>query len=167
MSSDKDLLQLVDKNIKYLVNKKGMSQIDVFDKDNFVEKVGISPFQIPDYKGLVGDPSDNLPGVLGIGDKGAIKLLNEYKTLKNIYASIENIKGKVKEKLIDSKDNAFLSYELAILNCNVDIPLSHHSYDYKAVDTPELAYFYQKYEMKRFLRELKSKPENPYNRLVF
>ena len=167
MSSDKDLLQLVDENIKYLVNKKGVSQLDVFNKDNFFDKVGIHPHQIPDYKGLVGDPSDNLPGVLGIGNKGALKLLNEYKSLPNIYKSIDNIKGKLQEKLIASKENAFMSYNLAILNTQVDIPLTHHSYDYVVVDTPELASFYQKYEMDLFLKRLKSKPLGSLDRIMF
>ncbi len=167
MSSDKDLLQLVDDNIKYLVNKKGMSNIDIFDKNNFFEKVGINPSQIPDYKGLVGDPSDNLPGVLGIGHKGAIKLLTEYKTLQNIYDSIDNIKGKLKEKLLASKENAFMSYKLAILNTNVQIPLTHHKYKLTHVDSTELANFYKKYEMNKFLSQLSSKPKTKYDRIVF
>ena len=167
MSSDKDLLQLVDNNIKYLINKKGISQLDIFDKNNFLKKVGIHPSQIPDYKGLVGDPSDNLPGVLGIGHKNAIKLLNEYKSLQNIYDSIDNIKGKIKDKLLASKENAFMSYNLSILNTNVKIPLTYHDYKFVHVDSHELANFYKKYEMNKFLSQLSSKPKSKYDRIIF
>ena len=167
MSSDRDLLQLVDENISFLINKKGVSNIEVLNNKNFYEKIGVNPDQIPDYKGLVGDPSDNLPGVMGIGPKGAITLLTKYKTLDNIYEYLEEIKGKTKEKLITSKDNAFLSYELAKININVDIPNKYLNYEYKIVDNERLANFYKKYELNTFLNGLNSKPKKMYSRILF
>ena len=167
MSSDRDLLQLVDENTSFLINKKGVSNIEVLNYENFYEKIGVYPQQIPDYKGLVGDTSDNLPGVMGIGPKGAIKLLTQYKSLSNIYKCIDEIQGKTKEKLINSRDNAFLSYEMAIINTKVDIPEKYLQYKYSIVDNSNLANFYEKYEMNTFLYGLDSEPKKIFDRIIF
>ena len=91
VTGDKDLLQLVNGNIKVYITRKGATSLEEFNQDNFYEKMNIHPYQVTDYKGLVGDTSDNLPGIKGVGEKTAIKLLNEYETLENILNNTENI----------------------------------------------------------------------------
>ena len=91
VSGDKDLLQLVRNNVHVTLTKKGITDLDDYTKENFYEKMGFKPSQVPDYKGLVGDSSDNLPGIKGIGEKTALKLLSEYNTLENIFSISNNI----------------------------------------------------------------------------
>lgn len=93
ISGDKDLLQLVSPKINVYLTKKGLTELDEYNTDNFYDKMGIHPNQIPDYKGLVGDTSDNLPGIKGIGDKTAVKLLKEFKTLENLIENAGLVKG--------------------------------------------------------------------------
>ena len=95
VTGDKDLLQLVRGNIKVFITKKGYSLLDEYNEENFYEKMNIYPHQVPDYKGLVGDASDNLSGVKGVGDKTAIKLLSQFKSLENIISNVSLIPGKV------------------------------------------------------------------------
>ncbi len=111
VTRDKDLYQLVDEHVHILELNKG--QIAIHKKDYVVEKWQVQPQQIRDYLALVGDSSDNVAGVKGIGPKGAAKLLTDYQNLQNIYEHIESIKPEsLRKKLVESKDNAFLSYEL-------------------------------------------------------
>ena len=107
VSSDKDLLQLIsdEVDIKLLKSKDYI----YYTKQSFIDDYKINPINVIDLKALMGDPSDNIPGVKGIGEKTALKLLEEYKTLDNIYANIDNIKGATKNKLIEDKDNAYMS----------------------------------------------------------
>lgn len=123
-SKDKDLLQLVSPNISVLKTKKDKWNFQTYDYDthlNFEETYSIRPDQVADFKGLSGDQSDNLKGVTGVGLKTAVKLLSEYNTLENIYKNIENVKGKLKENLINDKEQAFFCRKLATLNKNVDM----------------------------------------------
>ncbi|WP_036437930.1 5'-3' exonuclease [Mycoplasmopsis gallinarum] len=120
-SKDKDLLQLVNENTSVISHNKKTGEFELINLDNFKNLIGILPYQIPDFKGLAGDSSDNLKGVEGIGEKTAIKLLNEYETLENLYNSIDLIKGKTKEKLLLDKESAFFCKSLAILNRNVQM----------------------------------------------
>lgn len=125
-SGDKDLYQLLErKNIKMLRGKKGTSEFISINSDWVIEELGITPNQITDYMGIVGDTSDNIPGVKGIGDKGASTLIKEYKNLETIYSNLENIKNpSLKEKLIQSKEMAFLSRDLATLKTDLKIDQS-------------------------------------------
>ncbi|MEC9282787.1 MAG: DNA polymerase I [Bdellovibrionota bacterium] len=112
VSGDKDFAQLVDDKIKMFDPMKEV----LYDKEKVVEKWGVEPNQIIDYLSIVGDSSDNVPGVKGVGPKGAVKLLTEYKTLEAIYENIEEVGPKgTKAKLIDFKDNAFLSKDLVTI----------------------------------------------------
>lgn len=124
VSGDKDILQLVNENINVIMTKKGLSEIEIFDDDMVYEKYTLKPNQIIDMKGLMGDSSDNIPGVKGVGEKTAIKLLSEYNTLENVYENIEEIKGKLKEKLIEDKDNAYMSKKLATIKIDVEIDVN-------------------------------------------
>ena len=79
--------------------KKGLSEMDLMDEQNLMDTYGITPSQVIDMKGLMGDTADNIPGVAGVGEKTALRLLNQYSTVENVYAHIDEVKGKLKEKL--------------------------------------------------------------------
>lgn len=120
ISPDKDLLQTMSKHIKIL--KIENNSFIEMNNEYVIKKFGINSFQIKDYLAIVGDRSDNIPGVKGIGPKGAANLLREFKTLKEIYSNLELINKKHQEILIREKENAFLSYDLVSLEENLQIP---------------------------------------------
>lgn len=128
-SPDKDILQLVDENTKVIASNKDNELIE-YDINMVKEKKGVYPNQIIDLLSLMGDASDNIPGVKGIGEKTALKLLEEYDTLDNIYKNIDSIKGKIQEKLIADKDNAYMSYELATIKREIE----ELNIDYKEIE---------------------------------
>ena len=113
ISSDKDLLQLINEDVDVKLLKSGGEAIR-YNEETFENDYGIKPINIVDLKALMGDSSDNIPGVKGIGEKGALKLLQEYKTLDGIYENIEDIKGKTKEKLMQDKENAYFFVSICI-----------------------------------------------------
>ncbi|MDQ0255056.1 DNA polymerase-1 [Evansella vedderi] len=122
-SGDKDLLQLVSENVHVALTKKGISNVDTYDLKLVDEKYGITPNQIIDMKGLMGDSSDNIPGVTGVGEKTAIKLLKEFKSVEGLYDSIDQVKGKLKEKLETNKEEAFMSKKLATIETNAPVEI--------------------------------------------
>ncbi len=154
ISSDKDLLQLISSD----VDIKLLKQHDYirYNEETFREDYGIDPINIIDLKALMGDSSDNIPGVKGIGEKTALKLLHEYKTLDGIYENIDSIKGKLKEKLVCDKDNAYKSYHLATIvkDVNVDIKLSDTKY--LGEDLNKLNAIYEDLEFYSFLKKRKT-----------
>lgn len=119
-SSDNDLLQLVNDKTNVVHFKKGISETIVYTIDNFMNLCdGLAPFQIPDFKGISGDTSDNLPGIKGVGQKTALNLLLKFKTLENIYQNIDLVDSKsLKQKLVDNEDIAFKCKELATILTN-------------------------------------------------
>ena len=122
ISGDKDLTQLASDNITIYYTKRGVTEVDHYTPEFINEKYGLSPEQIIDMKGLVGDKSDNIPGIAGIGEKTAIKLLAEYKTVENVLDNIDNISGKkLKERLAEGKEDALLSKELATIFTEVPV----------------------------------------------
>ena len=121
-SGDKDLYQTLNPNVRMYRGTKGATEFIEIDEKWVMENIGITPEQVVDYMGIVGDSSDNIPGVNGIGEKGAAKLIAEYKNLEGIYKNLENIKNpSLKEKLIKNKENAFLSRNLATLRCDLEV----------------------------------------------
>lgn len=128
-SPDKDILQLVDDNTSVIASNKDNELIE-YDTNMVKEKRGVFPNQIIDLLSLMGDASDNIPGVKGIGEKTAVKLLEEYNSLDNIYKNIDSIKGKIQEKLIADKDNAYMSYELATIKREIE----ELNIDYKEIE---------------------------------
>ena len=158
VSSDKDLLQLIsnDVDIKLLKQKDYIR----YNEQTFEEAYGIKPVNVIDLKALMGDPSDNIPGVKGVGEKTALKLLHEYKTLDGIYENIENIKGKIKEKLINDKDNAYKSYHLATIIKEVPMEITIDDTKYKGPNQEKLTNIYEELEFYSFLKKLNTK-ENP------
>ena len=124
ITGDRDLLQLVDDNTHVELPARGSRPPEVFDEAGVISYFDVRPNQVVDYKALVGDTSDNIPGVKGIGAKTAAKLLNEYDTLDNIYANIDSIKGATGKKLAEGKDSAYLSQNLARIVTDAPITLN-------------------------------------------
>ena len=151
ISSDKDLLQLISKHVEIkLLKSKDYIR---YNEDSFKEEWGINPINIIDLKALMGDPSDNIPGVKGIGEKTALKLLREYKTLDSIYENIDNIKGSVHDKLVSDKDSAYMSYEIATIY--KDVPMDINIQDIKYLGGQDnLADVYEELEFYSFLKDV-------------
>lgn len=116
VTGDMDTLQLVNDSTKVYTMRRGLSDSHLYDEEKVKERYGLTPMQIIDFKGLRGDPSDNIPGVKGIGEKTATDLLQKFETVEGVYQHIEELKGAVKEKLERDKANALLSKELATID---------------------------------------------------
>ena len=121
ITGDKDLMQLVNKKVSLFVPIRGLSETKLFKPDDVQEKLGVLPTQVVDLKALMGDMSDNYPGVTGIGPKVATDLLAQYQDLDNIYKNLDEIKPSVREKLEKDKNNAYLSQKLATLIDNIPL----------------------------------------------
>ena len=124
ITGDKDSFQLVDETTSVYFTRKGISELEVYSNDNFKEKTGIAPMQIVDLKSMMGDSSDNIPGIAGVGEKTALNLVQTYGSLENLYDNLNEIKGKLKEKIETAKENAFLSKVLATIKTDVELPFT-------------------------------------------
>ncbi|WP_026766729.1 DNA polymerase I [Selenomonas ruminantium] len=149
VTGDRDALQLVRPNLKVLLTKKGISELKEYDEAAFTEEYGFAPIKLIDLKGLMGDTSDNIPGVPGVGPKTASKLLLEYGSLEEVLNHIENISGKkLKERLTENREQAILSKELATIECQVpDMELDWPSYSITP-DHQRMQAFCDSYELK-------------------
>lgn len=121
VTGDKDILQLVNEKTKVYLPVKGLSSAVLMGEIEVIEKLGVKPSQVDDYKALVGDPSDNYPGVPGIGPVTAVKLLNEYEDLDNIYKNIKKLPQTTQDKLMEGKESAIMSRKLAQIITNVEV----------------------------------------------
>ena len=157
ISSDKDLLQLISTD----VDIKLLKQHDYirYDNDSFKKEYGIDPINIIDLKALMGDSSDNIPGVKGIGEKTALKLLQEYKSLDGIYENIDNIKGATHDKLVNDKDNAYNSYFLATIYKEVPMDINIDDLIIKEGDKSKLLEIYEDLEFHSFINKMDYKKE--------
>ena len=154
ISSDKDLLQLItDKNEVKLLKSNDYIRMN---KETFIENYGFTPEKIVDLKGIMGDASDNIPGVKGIGEKGAMTLIQKYGTVEEIYKNIEEIKGRTREKLEDDKENAFFSKELATIYKKVPIDKNIENIKYNGI-TPKLIPLLKEYEFFSLIKKLNIK----------
>lgn len=156
-TSDRDFLQLVSDKVSVQIIRKGLSDVVKMTPEVVKETFGFEPKQIIDYKGLRGDSSDNLPGIPGIGEKTAVKLIEEYGSFDNIISHASEIKGKVGEMITANADKGIISRDLAIIKTDIDLPFSvddttYHGYSFKAVNE-----FCQKYEFKQFLSKISPK----------
>jgi len=136
VTGDKDIMQLVNKKVKVYAPRKGFSEPEIFDSQKVKKLLGVTPEQIIDYKALTGDPSDNYPGVSGIGPKTAVELLNQYGDLATIYKNLKKIKPLLAQKLKDGKEDAYLSQKLATIVTKVPLKLNLkaclvHDYDHQ------------------------------------
>ena len=156
ISSDKDLLQLIsdDNEVKLLKSNDYIRM----DKKTFFDTYGFDPIHMIDLKAIMGDSSDNIPGVKGIGEKGAIKLIQDYNTLEEVYNHIDEIKGKTKEKLINDKDMAFFSKELATIYRDVPIDKDLDKIKYNGYDK-SLEGILKEYEFFSILKKMNFKQE--------
>lgn len=152
VSSDRDLLQLI--NDKVTVKLLKTKDYIMMTKDAFVSEYNLEPIKIIDLKGLQGDKSDNIPGVKGIGEKTALKLLQDYGSLENIYVNIDNIKGKVRENLINYKDDAFASKQLATIYKEVPLDFTLEDTLYRGAND-KLKSFYEDLEFYSFIKNIK------------
>lgn len=151
-SGDRDLLQLIDENTTVYLTKKGLSELLEMNPSSLYELYGVTPNQIPDLKGLMGDASDNIPGIPGIGEKTAVKLLQEYGTLENVLNGEH--KGKLKEKIENGKALAIMSKEMATIFRDIPFNFSLEDMNYKGIDIKGLKEYYTKYEMRSLLSRL-------------
>lgn len=155
VSGDRDYLQLASDKSKVLVTKKGITELEVFDKEAMIGKYGITPEQFIDLKGLMGDKSDNIPGVPGIGEKTGLKLLKQFGSIENIYENIEEVSGnKLKESLIEYKQQAFLSRRLAEIVTSVPLELNLEELKYEEPDWERLKGLYEKLEFKSLIEKI-------------
>src|SRR5690625_4714720 len=155
LSGDKDLTQLATKDVRVSITVKGVSNVEDYTPETVKELMGVRPDQIVDYLGLSGDPSDNIPGVTGVGDKTAIKLLDQYDTMENLYENIDEMnKSKRKENLINEKDIAFLSKQLAQIDTEAPIEISADELDYPGKNIEKLIAFYKEMDFKSHLERL-------------
>lgn len=152
VSSDKDLLQLIsdETTVKLLKTKDYI----LMDRKTFNETYGFEPIHMIDLKALMGDASDNIPGVRGIGEKGAIKLVSEYTTIENIYANINNIKGATQTKLIDGEEDAYYSKDLVTIYREVPLDASFDDLKYKNCNIEELTNIYKELGFHSLLKKL-------------
>jgi len=159
VTSDKDMLQLLTDKVNIIMPQSKSQDYKLMTVDNLKDVWDIKPLQVIDLKGLSGDPSDNIPGVKGVGDKTAVKLINEYGSVENIYENIDKIKGKLQEKLITDKDNAFMSKELATIITDVPLPFNLEDCHIKEENEESLKDFYYRYDMNQLLnRKAKAAP---------
>lgn len=155
ISGDLDVLQLVNENVKVMLTKKGISDILIYDIEKVYEKYdGLTPSQIPDFKALKGDLSDNIPGVSGIGEKTALKLLKEYGTLENIFKNLGKMEGREKEFLEKGKETAMLSRFLATIKDDVPLEIDRNNLKIKEIDRESLKEILKKLEFKTILERI-------------
>src|SRR5699024_525141 len=157
ISGDQDLLQLVSEKVTVDVTRKGVSEVESYTPESLLEKMELSSDQIIDLKALMGDSSDNIPGVPGIGIKTATKLLKQYKTLDNIYDNFDEIRGKkLKENLQKYKEDAFMSRDLATINQQTPITISLQDLDYEGYEYKNIYDLFTELEFRSLLDRLHS-----------
>lgn len=155
ISGDKDLTQLASDNTTVYITRKGMTDIEKYTPDHVMEKYGIEPQQIIDMKGLMGDASDNIPGVPGVGEKTALKLLKEYGTVENVYKSIDNITAKkLKENLTNNEEQAYMSKTLATIEVEAPLTISIDDLSYVGPDMDKVTSIYQELKFKTLLEKI-------------
>ena len=161
LTGDKDDLQLATETNKiYLVTTRmGNTDTEVYDSSKVFEKYGVTPCEFIDVKAIMGDTSDNIPGIKGIGEKGALSLISEFKNLENIYENIESdkITKSVRQKLLDGKESAYLSRTLATIDVNTPIEFKCSDAKIKEYDNEALAEIFVRLEFKSFLKKLGGK----------
>ena len=155
VTGDRDILQLVDNKVKIYMPVAGMSQGKIMGTDEVIEKMGVPPEQIADYKALVGDPSDNYPGVSGIGPKTATKLLSKYQSLEGIYKNLDKLEAPVATKLKAGKASAKISQKLARIVKNVPIKFDLEESRKWKVDSNQVLALFSEYGFKTLTRRVK------------
>ena len=157
VSGDRDLLQLISDTTTVALTKKGVTEMEEYTPAVLMEKLGIKPEQMIEMKGLMGDSSDNIPGVPGVGEKTALKLLHTHQTIQGIYEQFDEVKGaKLRERLTENKDLAFLSRELATINCEAPLPLTMEETVFTGIDLEQTTTIFKEFEFQKLLSKLPS-----------
>lgn len=160
ISGDKDLTQLAADNVTVYITRKGVSDLKAYTVDSIRDEMGITPEQIIDLKGLMGDSSDNYPGITRIGEKTGLKLLHQFGSVEAMYDRLDELKpSKMKENIINDKANALMSKDLARILTTAPIEVSIESIERKAKDIPALLTFYQQMEFNSFIKDLQNQED--------
>ncbi|MBM4762524.1 DNA polymerase I [Bacillus sp. B15-48] len=155
ISGDKDLTQLSTEKITINITKKGITEIEQYTPEHINEKYGLTPEQIVDMKGLMGDASDNIPGVPGVGEKTAIKLLKEFGTVENLLQSIDSVSGKkLQEKLHEFKDQAMMSKNLATITKEAPVEVVLTELEYEGYEAEKLAKIFKELGFQSLLEKM-------------
>lgn len=154
LSGDRDLLQLIDDNVEVWLTHKGISEIHKTDEDTLLRDYGITPKQVIDLKALMGDTSDNIPGIQGIGPKTATSLVQQFESIENLYESLDNpnISAKMKEKLLGGKESAFMSKILATIKVDCEVGVEIKDLEYKTPFSEEVTVVVKDLDMSSLLR---------------
>jgi DNA polymerase-1 len=153
VTGDRDLLQLIGGKVRLFIPEKGLSQGKLYGSKKVVEKLGVKPEQVVDYKALCGDASDNIPGVRGIGEKTAKKLLNEYGTLEGIYLHLGDLPEKTKNLLEEGKEQAELSKMLATIVSDAPVKPELKEWDEEVLQSREAQELFREFGFKSLLKE--------------
>lgn len=153
VTGDKDAYQLVGGNVKIYANKKGISEYEIYGPKEVEQMLGVRPDQVIDYMALTGDTSDNIPGVKGIGEKTAQKLIETYESLDGLYARIDEVKGKQRETLLREKEMAYLSRDLVTVR--TDLPVTHaiDEFAFAGIDPDAAVHYFRKLEMGSIIKD--------------
>ncbi|MDR3294604.1 MAG: DNA polymerase I [Clostridiales Family XIII bacterium] len=156
ITGDKDALQLATEKTKILITKKGISEFEIYDAAAMVEKYGFTPQEFIDFKGLMGDPSDNIPGVPGVGEKTALTLIRTFQNIENLLNHLDSVPGdKLRAKLEENADLARMSRRLAEINVFTPVETDFETYKVEPPDWARLTALYTKLEFNNFLKKLK------------
>ncbi len=156
ITGDKDELQLATDVVKVIITRKGVSEFEIYDRQAMIDKYGFTPSQFIDYKGLMGDQSDNIPGIPGVGEKTASKLILEFGSVENLIENYETIKQKgLRTKVEENAQLAMMSKRLATINVNVPLDIDFDEFLLRDPDYDKLIELYRKLEFNKFLKKLK------------
>jgi DNA polymerase-1 len=155
VTSDRDYLQLVDQDVYVLITKKGVTNTVKYTRELMDEEYGMTPEQFIDLKALMGDSSDNIPGVKGVGQKTGMKLIHQFETLEGIYENIEEVKGKLKDKLETEKMQAYMSRDLATIVTEIPMDCTMDDFLYREADGEKLMEMYREYGFRQFMNRIK------------
>ncbi len=153
VTGDKDAYQLAGESVRIYANRKGISEFEIYGPGEVEEKLGVRPEQVIDYMALTGDASDNVPGVKGIGEKTARKLIADYGSLEGLYERIEEVSGKLKETLLRERDLAFLSRDLVTLRTDLPLAVDLDGLRFRGLPREDAVPYFQKLEMKSIVSD--------------
>lgn len=170
ISGDKDLLQLVTDHVELLLPKKGVTEAERYNPDVIFQRYGLTPSQIIDLKGLMGDASDHIPGIPGVGEKTAIKLLKQFPTVEEVLEHVDELPGKkLKERVATNRDQALLSKQLATIKCDVPMNFSLQDCVYQGMNQMQVAEVFRRLEFKTLLEriQMEESAESTYEKMEF
>lgn len=156
VTGDRDALQLATDNVKVVLNKKGITETEIYDRSRMINELGVTPKEFIDVKGLMGDKSDNIPGVPGVGEKTAYKLIKEYGSIENLLNNIEEISGKkLKESLVEYSEQAIFSKKLATIVTEVPVDININDFEFrKVIDNKGLKELFYRLQFKSLLSKI-------------